>query len=307
MFKNLPLKFIALILAAIFWIFVVSLENTFYKLPADVPIQVFNQAANLALASPLQTVRLTVRTADSLILRNLSPNDFEAYVDLRNAGAGRGRVPVSVTSKNQQVNVVRIEPSEIELELEPVREKIVSLAPRVRGKLKSGFQIESVKLLRETVTVSGAESLLKKITKGEAEVEVSGEERENFVKKGSVKIFGEEGILLEGLRIEPETVDVIFTVVEAESSKQIGVKAKITGSVANGTVKKIEVHPAVISVTGSPEALASLNVLETEEIKLENLPASGEKKVRVVLPDGVKLGEGEKSEVRVKVEIEKSN
>lgn len=302
MLKNLPLKFIALILAAIFWVFVVSLENTFYKLPADVPIRVFNQAENLALASPLSTVRLTVRTADSLILRNLSLNDFEAYVDLRDSGAGRRRVQVSVTSKNPQVNVVRIEPSEVELELEPVREKIVSLAPRVHGKLKSGFQIESVKLLRETVTVSGAESLLKKITKGEAEVEVSGEERENFVKKGNVKIFGEEGILLEGLRIEPQTVDVIFTVVEVEGSKQVGVKAKITGSVANGTVKKVEVQPAVISVTGSSEALASLHFIETEEIKLENLPASGEKKVKVVLPEGVKLGD--KKEVIVRIEVE---
>lgn len=217
MFKNIPLKIFSLLLATIFWIFVVSLENTFYKLPAEIPIQVFNRAENLALASILPSVHLTLRTADPLALRNLSPNDFEAYVDLRNAGAGKAHVAVSVTSKNPQVSVMRIEPSEVEVELEPVREKIVSVTPKIKGRLGTGFQIESVKLLRETVTVSGAESLLKKIAKGEVEIKLTGKEEENVTKQGTVKIFGEEGVLLEGLQIEPETVTALVTIVAEEN------------------------------------------------------------------------------------------
>lgn len=305
MFKNIPLKIFSLLLATIFWIFVVSLENTFYKLPTEIPIQIFNRAENLALASPLGTAQLTIRTADPLALKNLSPNDFEAYVDVRNVGAGSTRVPVSVTSKNSQMSVIRVEPSEVELELEPVREKIVSVTPKVKGRLASGFRMESIKLLHETVTVFGAESLLKKIARGEVEIELSETEEESVAKKGTVKILGESGVLLEGLSIEPALIDAIITVSEVEGIKQVGVRAKITGALANGIVKKIEVAPAVISVTGSPDALGVLEVILTEEIALENFPPSGEKKVRLVLPEGVKLEDGEKGEVGVRVEIEK--
>ena len=88
--KNLRFKILALVFAAIFWVFVVSMENTFYKLPDAVPVHVFNQAEDLALASEIGSVSLMLRADETVALKTLSAGDFEAYIDLK----VRGRVCV---------------------------------------------------------------------------------------------------------------------------------------------------------------------------------------------------------------------
>ena len=64
MFKHLHIKIFSLLLAIVFWIFVVSLENNFVELPNAVPVEVFNLAPDLAIATKLGEVRLTVRSSD---------------------------------------------------------------------------------------------------------------------------------------------------------------------------------------------------------------------------------------------------
>lgn len=308
MLKNLHLKFIALVAATIFWVFVVSLENTFFKLPNEVPIQVFNRAEELALAQEPGSVRLTLRTADSLVLRNLGTGDFEAYIDLRNVGAGKIRIPVSVTSRNPQVTIVRVEPAEAEVELEPVREKILTLQTSVRGEPAEGFRVASVRLTRETITVAGAESLLKKISGAKAEIVLQGTEgagREEVRKSVEIKILDRDGVALSGITVLKNNIEAVVAFSEAESSLQIGVKAKITGAVTNGVVKKITVIPAVVLVVGNREVLSAIEVIETEPIDLKDLDVSGEKKVKLVLPEGVSLAKGEPKEAVVKVEVER--
>ena len=105
--KNLRFKILALVFAAIFWVFVVSMENTFYKLPDAVPVHVFNQAEDLALASEIGSVSLMLRADETVALKTLSAGDFEAYIDLKSAGAGMRNVSVFVTSKNPSVSVLK--------------------------------------------------------------------------------------------------------------------------------------------------------------------------------------------------------
>ncbi len=305
MLKHLHLKILSLVLAMVFWIFVVSLENAFFQLPDEISIQVFNLAPELALAKKLPSVRLTVRASDPVALRRLSPSDFEAYIDLRNIAAGERTVPVLVTSKNSQVSVVKTEPSELQLVIEPVRQKLVQVLAEVKGQPAKGFRVDAVKLSSETVTVKGAASVLSKISSAKAFITLDGTETENSTKKAVVKIYDAGGIALDEVQIQETDFSVNLSIVEVSNSKQVGVKAKITGAIVNGVVKRIEVAPAVLSVKGTKEVLGQLEVIETEPIDLNNASASFEKKTRVVLPSGVTLEEGEKGEVVVKVEIEK--
>jgi YbbR domain-containing protein len=304
MLKNLHLKILSLFLAMFFWIFVVSLENTFFEMPDEIPIQVFNLAPELALSTKLPSVRLTLRASDPVALRRLSPADFEAYIDLRNIGAGDRLVPILVTSKNPQVSVVKSKPAEMMVIIEPVRQKLVTVVGEVKGQPAKGFRVDAIKLFHEIIAVKGAASLLAQISTAKALIALDGTEAENTTKKAIVKVYDASGTVLEELKIEEE-VSALLTIVEVSNAKQVGVKAKITGAVVNGVVRRIEVSPAVISVKGTKEVLSQLEIVETEAIDVSSASASFEKKVRVVLPAGVSLEEGEKGEVVVKVEIEK--
>lgn len=304
MLKNLHLKILSLILAMLFWVFVVSLENTFFELPDEIQLQVFNLAPELALSTKLPFVKLIVRASDPVALRRLSSADFEAYVDLRNIGAGQQQVPVLVTSKNSQVNVVKSDPAELALTIEPVRQKLVNLLPEVKGQPAKGFRVDAVRLSDAAVAVKGAASILAKISSAKAFIQLDGTEAENATKKAKIMIYDAAGIALDELKIdEAEDISAFLTIVEVSNSKQLGIKAVITGSVVNGVVKRIEVSPAVISVKGPREVLNKLEILETEPIDISKVDASFEKRVRLVLPVGVTLEEGEKVEAVVKVEI----
>lgn len=304
MLKNLHIKFLALLLATFFWIFVVSLQNAFFQIAEPVPVQVFNQSQELALASGLGTVKLTVRADDTAFVTKLSAKDFEAYVDLRNVGAGTHTLPISVTSKNADISVVRIEPDEIKVDLQPVRQKIVNLQLEVIGEVAKGFRLESAELEHKTVTVSGAQELLKTLGSAKVEIRLSGSENANFSREGSVKIFDKNGNVLESVIPQQKEVNVNFVIVEAESVKQLGVRARVIGSMHGAAVKSIEVEPAVLFVVGEREILNALEFIETEEIDLNGADKSFVSQAKIVLPEGVRLEEGQGSEVEVRVEVE---
>lgn len=305
MFRNIHLKILALILAAIFWAFVVSMENTFFKLTETVPIKVFNQSEDLALVNDLGKVGLILRADDSVVIKTLGASDFEAYVDLKDAGAGNFKPSVFVNSKNPRVSVLKIEPSEVEVRLEPVEEKIIAVSPFVKGEPKKGFELKSAKLSAQVVQVSAAQSVLQKINQAKAEIKLKGDEEEDFEADANVKIFDSEGNILEGVKVKTENVRIAVKIIEIETVKQVGVKANLEGAAENIVVKKVEINPAVVGVAGIKEVLNKIEILETEKIDLKGISASFEKKVKLVLPDGVSLAEGEKWEVVVKVEIEK--
>lgn len=305
MFKNLHLKITALVLAMIFWIFVVSLENTFFQFPSGIDVQAFNLAEGLALASKPGQVALALRAQDQVNPKTLSAGDFEAYIDLRNVGAGKRKVPVSVTSKNPQISVVRIVPSEIEVEIEPVRERIVNILPEVVGEPANGFVVESIKLSQNSVKISGAESLLQKISTAKARAALDGNEKANSSKTVEIKAYDRNGIALEGLEIKQSGIEAFVSISQSEGAKQIGVKARLVGAVENGVVKKVEVDPGVVSVTGLRDALESTMAIETEAVDLKEFEIAPEKKVKLVLPQGLQLAKGQSAEVTVKVTIEK--
>ena len=304
-FRNLHIKIFSLVLAILFWIFVVSLENTFYQFPAEIPIQIFNLGPELANSGSLPGVKLTLRAQDASVLKRLAASDFEAYVDLSRVGVGVTAVPVSVTVRNPLVSVTRVAPESVIVTIEPVREKQVNVKAEVLGHPEEGVRVDRSLLSQNAVTVRGAESVLAKIASAKAEVALLGNEKEDIVKPAAVHLFDQEGKEIAGLTVEDEvTATVYFS--EVEATKIVGVRAKITGSVTNGVVKKIEVNPAVVTISALREALAQIEMVETESVDVSAAPGSFEKKALLVLPLHVTVSSGQSKEVTVKVEIEKS-
>ncbi len=312
MFKNIHLKIFALVLATIFWIFVVSLGNTFFQFPGEVPIQVFNQASDLALASALGDVKLTLRGQDPVALRKLSPSDFEAYIDLRNSGAGTHRITISVTSKNPQVSVVRVEPAETEIILEPLRTKIFPIMARVLGMPAKGYKTGLVKLSQENVSVSGAERVLKKLATIKAMITLQGTEEGTTTKTVQLEIFDRNERPLEGLQIEKNDIEALIEVVQVAvvedpalaGLKEVAITPKFVGALGNGVVKKVETTPSMVMITGPREVLDKLTIVETEAIDLKDITVDFEKTVKIILPAGVSLAIGQALEVKVTVVLQ---
>lgn len=304
MLHNLPLKIFALVLAAFFWFFIVSLESRFLQVPGEVPIQTFNLAPTTALSSELGTAKIGVRVEDTLRAANLKPEDFEAYVDLSDAGVGRSTVRVSVSSKNPSVSVVRIEPREVEVIIEPLRERLSKVSARVIGAPANGYAVESISLTPASVSVLGADAQLKRIARAEAVIKLEGAETASFTTgQLNVVFYDSSGSAMGGVQIKETALTAAVAIVATKLVKQIGVRATFSGSPQAGFVKGVEVIPALISVTGSKEKLEAVSAVETEPVDLSKESASFEKNVRIALPEGISMAEGG-STVTLKVTIE---
>ena len=304
MLENLHIKVTAFLLAVLLWVVIVSTENRFYELPTEVPVQIFNQAETVALAGKVPGVQLALRAADPLLVAKLSPQDFDAYIDLRDVGVGHRKVPVSVTSKNPLVSIFKVEPREVEIDLEPVRKKLVRLTQKVSGAPAKGFRLESVALQPPVVNVSGAESILKKIARADAVLRLSGSEQLSVnVPNVHVIFYDAAGQLIEGVTIEGD-VGALLTIVGTQTTRELSIKAVMSGSVLKGVLKSVVVEPAVINLVGEKAVLDALSVIPTEEISVKTANVSFSKMVKLVLPPGVSVAPGSPTEVKVQVNIE---
>ena len=130
-------------------------------------------------------------------------------------------MPVLVTSKNPQVSVIKTEPSEFQLTIEPVRQKLVNVLTEVKGQPRKGFRVDAVILSSETVTVKGAASVLSKIASAKALIMLDGSETENSTKKAVVKIYDAAGAVLDEVQIQEADFSANLSIVEVSNSKQV--------------------------------------------------------------------------------------
>ncbi len=295
MFHNLPIKIVSVVLAIIFWLFVVSLENVYVRLPAQIPVTAFNKGEEVALTTPLPSISLGIRTDDPLLERSLTETDFEAYIDLSNVGVGEHTLPISVTARNSHVSVVRIEPAEVTITLEPIKQKFITLTAKTTGAPARGYMIKGVDIEPQSITVSGGDSILRRITRGEVMVAVAADVENTFsLLDAPVNFYDESGAKVEGVSLDNTKISATVRIEKTISTKEVGVHPVLKGSLVNATVKSVSVDPVLMSVEGDEEILKALETVDTAAIDLSTIRTDGDfksvvRKVALQLPAGVTL------------------
>ncbi|PJC37516.1 hypothetical protein CO046_00030 [Candidatus Peregrinibacteria bacterium CG_4_9_14_0_2_um_filter_53_11] len=304
MLRNLHIKLFALLLAALFWFFIIGAENRFLVVPDSLPVVAFNLGQELALVEELGTVSVSVQASDQSIFEGLTAENFEAYVDLRTVGVGTHMMPVSVTSKNPQVRVTSIQPREIEVTIEPVRERQITLEARISGQPAQSYTITGVDLQGATLSVSGAETLLQSIMKAEAVVFLRGTESAPYsTNQLDVHFYNEDGDEVHNLRYTADALSAVVTIIESDITKSVGIRALIEGTPADGKVSSITLDPSVVELRGPRHIMEKLTLVETEPIAISTATNTFTKQVTLRLPSGVKIAPGGVGEVSVRVEI----
>lgn len=303
MFRNLHLKLFALGLAILFWVFVVSIENVFMALPEEIPVNIFNLREDLAVSSELPKVKITVRAESTDIFRRLRPTDFEAYVDLKQAGAGDQEVSVSVTSKNPEVRVSRVSPSEIRLSIEPIRETVLPLILKIDGIPAKNFEVVETRASHPSIRVKAAESLLRKSLFAEAWVKLEGKEEKSFEREAKIVIVDESRDEVSNVIIGNERV-VVFTRIEAVmAEKELPVHVSLDGKVPEGSLKKAVSNPEAVTIAGPQYLLDQITTIETEPFDLSKVSSSGTFPIRLNIPEGISIKEPSDGRLELLLEI----
>jgi YbbR domain-containing protein len=116
--RNLASLILSLLLAIVIWTSAVTSSNPNIEAELTVPLEVIQQATDIAIVDPLpETVTLKILAPQSIIQQLEEDNPITAYIDLTDIEAGTYRFPVQVRIPDELKPIMILEQSHKQLEL----------------------------------------------------------------------------------------------------------------------------------------------------------------------------------------------
>jgi hypothetical protein len=130
------------------------------------PVYFRNIPANLELRKASADKVEVQITGKRQLVAALKADQVRAFLDLQPVEAGSHRLDLSAENINLPpgLDVVRITPSNIRVEMEPFTVKEVAVKPELTGSPPRGYQIDTVRVIPRTIKVGGSSSALRAVT-----------------------------------------------------------------------------------------------------------------------------------------------
>jgi YbbR domain-containing protein len=279
-FRNLGLKFAALVLGVLVWL-TVSGPQVERDIPR-VPVVYRNLPTQLQITDQTETVDVHVRGVDSLVSRLQGGTDVRVEVDLAGQAAGTLVLPLRVEQvvAPMGVEVQRVDPGTVTLTLEKAGVIDLPVRPTIEGEPAAGYVIGDVAVDPASVAVIGpARRLLATSFAVTERVLIDGA-------AASVTQMVSAGVLDAELRLrEPRLVRVTVRIEPAGERLVSGVRIA-PRNLGPGLRFAAEPATVVVLVRGSSPALSRLDGLAVDAF----VDVAGLRPGRHRLPVRVDLG-----------------
>ena len=327
---NIPLKIMSVAVAVVLWLIVVNIDNpigTNYYTINDVElinkeyVESSDTIGKMCMPEQNQDSIKIAITASKKIRDKIKVTDISAVADLQQAvslDTNPVMVPITVTCSVPGVssNDIKVTPQNLSVNLDEkeTQEFVVNVS---RGDTKPGkdYEVGSLTANPEKVRITGPKTLVNKIDKVNATIELDGN-TQDFTQDVNLTINDKNQEALSdsemnSLRIE-NNAKVVVTARLWKIRQGVGISASYVGTPADGyEVGSVKTVPDTISVAGSTEGLESLaennNVITipADSIDISGESKDVEKKISLnnLLPDNVKLTSDSSEDVWVTVNI----
>ena len=154
-FHNFALKLLSLGVAVLLWMAVT--RDPVAEVALNVPIEFHNTPEHLEINSEtIPQVQVRVR-GPARAVRDLSASEVHAVIDLANVQPGERTYDLSpaLIHVPDGVQVVQAVPAQIRISFDRRESRQVEVMPRVIGTFASGYRIEKVTALPQSVTIVG--------------------------------------------------------------------------------------------------------------------------------------------------------
>ena len=328
MINKFTLKVLSLIIAILIWLLVRNVDDpivvrTFYEIPVSIENASY-LAENLEiplLVDGKDTVKVRVKGARSVVSK-LKKEDIKAVADMTqiiSKDTTPIMVPVEVTGTGISDSDITVRPRNIQVDIEKQKsvEKTIAVSTGDTQPDKD-YEIGNLKANPEKVTISGPETIINKIDKVVALIDVTGRKESNIEIKSQLKIYDKNldelsPKQLEYLNIKEISDNTIRIQAQFWKVKQnVKIKAEYSGEPKRGyEVDSINLVPDTISVAGTDEALKKLeqegNTLEIPGKYIDVTDKAGDFEQNIdlseLLPEDLKLVRDLNSSVIATVKI----
>ncbi|MFA7277625.1 MAG: CdaR family protein [Candidatus Gracilibacteria bacterium] len=297
--KNWLLKIVSIASALLLWFVVVGLQNAPQQFETPLEIKPFNLSEQYTVVGSLPHAKVKI-LVDKEAQRQIRPEDFDAYIDLKNTEPGKVTSTVYVTSKNPKVTIVSVSPGSVTVAIEKTAEKQMVVEYEISGKVRDGSQLKGVKVDPQKVQLSGATSSINALKKIKAVIILNGTENHTFT-GNHLSLVDQDGKPLQGIKVTPDSVDATVEIDAMQQEKIVPIKPRLSGTLKSGFLSKITVHPNVINLQANSKILESISGLETDLIDLDKITKTGSYPVNIILPKDAHASSGTKVDVYLEI------
>lgn len=310
---NLALKILALVFASVLWLAVVNIDDpkTTRTFTATVSIENTDYLTDIGkyyeVINNSNTVTFKV-TGKRSYLERMGNSDFKAVADLKMM-ENSNRVPIEITPQRYAGNVtVMSKTYYLELAVEDLMSKPFVISVQTEGKVSEQNAVGETSVSPTLLRVSGPASVVSKIDKVVATVNVEGMTMD-ITDSVIPTLYDTDGNEIDTTELRFNIQNVMVSV-KILNTKEVTINFQTTGTLPQGyEYVGVEYQPQTVLVKGDSSLLNAFNSITVPEEVLDLTDATGniEREVDIssYLPNRVELVDREQAKISVVVKIEK--
>lgn len=290
--SNLTSLVLSLLLALVVWISAVTSVNPNTEAEFILPLEVINQASDIAIANELpETVSVKLLAPESIIQQLEEDNPLVAYIDLADITAGTYLFPVQVDIPPQvePIRVLDRNPRQLELRITNLVSKILPVSIQIVGDPAIGYQTSSLSWDGEAVTIIGQENSVQEVASVVGTLDIT-DATGTITRTVYLEARDGNDQAIGGLKLVPETVTVNQVITLQGGYRNLAVNVITIGSVEPGYrfTSITPAPPTVMVFSEDPQLVEGLpGYVNTKPLDLTGVDSYLETILELDLPEGI--------------------
>lgn len=314
--NNIGLKLLAFLFAFMLWLLVVNIDNpvtteTFDGIPVaiDHAEVVTQDQKSYQVLDGTDTVSVTV-SAKRSVLDKISAENIVATADMRELYL-ESQIPIEVTIPGYEFTSAVADPRNVQVKIEQNKSDTFPITVTTTGTVRDGYVLGSTQADPERVTVNGPESVIDRISKVVANVDISGLSSDSSI-DANLTYYDADNNEISADQLANNLgntgVKVNVTLYRTEN---IPVKVDDSGiSAADGyTISEVTWTPQEIQLAGEKDVLDSIKEIDipSDALNVSSVSQRTEKTVDITpyLPEGTRLADENANNILVTIRVAK--
>lgn len=317
--NNLGLKLLAFLFAFLLWLIVVNIDNpvmskTFSGIPVIVEHSeiLTEQKKTYQIVDDTQNVNVTI-SAKRRTLSKIKTEDIIVTADIKEMYLD-SQIPLEAVVVGYEENYESIytNPRNLQIRIEENVSKTSNITPMATGEVRDGFVLGNLQTDPETVTINGPESLVDRISKVTAEVDVSGL-GEDSILASQLMFYDEDNNLIDQSRLANNLGNFgVNVAVTLYKTRRVPVDVDTSKIVVKEghSISSVKLAPEEIEIAGPDDILDEVDSIEIPAEEFEgqivNSRTDFTLNLEEYLPNGIQLADSMANSMIVTIAIERN-
>lgn len=280
---------LSLVAAIALWAYVLGgLNPSTTQVIRNIPITFTNETSLtenglVVLEENLESVNITISGKRS-VTSKVKVENFKVTADLEGLKKGENVIRLSV-EKPDDVSIEKVSSEKITVVIDNLVSVEKKVKPIITNETSDDIEPAIVQLSSETVTVTGAESLVNKVQYLAAYIDAS--KVSSKMKALTIELIPEDksGEMVEGVELHRKSISV--TTINM-SKKTVPLSVPVTGQ-DHGILERAVSVPKVITIKGPDDKLEDIDSVSCEKVDLTEVFETTAIALTPILPDGVSI------------------